>query len=96
VFSLRLLPFGDGICGERSTKAHRLDRGKRDDNHRSLFTDCFIKHVDAAQMQSAWIFLLNTRRLDESLGDLYLSFAKNGTCLALALGLCLLGHGIFE
>lgn len=79
------------LFGECSTKAHRLDRGRREDNDHPLFTDCFVKHLHAEQMQSAWIFALNTRCLAEFVGDVCLSIAKGD--VRLALGLCLLGLG---
>ena len=82
------------LFGECSTRAHCLDRGRREENDHPLFTDCFVKHVHAAQRQSAWIFVLNIRCLAEFVGDVCRSFAKSDA--RLALGLCLFGLGNFQ
>src|ERR1039457_6910602 len=91
-----LLLFGHDDSGERAAESHGFNGGRRHNHHGALFSYGFKEHVHSAQVQRAGGVVIYARGPGELIGDAHFCFAENHARLALALGLGLLGHRIFE
>ncbi len=56
----------------------------------------FEEHVHCPQVQGGRVMDVRLGGLSKRVGDLLLRFAQDDACLALALGLRLAGHGVFQ